>query len=251
MFGRRARDAQLGELAERVRTLEARLEEERRAKEALSQRLAELGSAAARPAAPPAEELLGRLQQVLDATAVASTKAAAAMDDRVDGLVGARLDAVRAELDERATGAALEAESRIASLDERTTEQAADTERRLGELQAMTTALAGEVEGVRHRVVELAEALTRQFDELGGELDGLASRSLEQDRRLATLADATAALPVGAVSADDLDARAGELRANQARIANELVRFELALRQEVAHLAEKVQVAAARNGSRH
>jgi len=243
-------EEQLTRLSDRVTWLEAKLLEEREANDELTRHLIDLREKAEQepePVGPSAPELLAALQQVLDATATASTKAAAAMDERVELLVAQRIDAVRAELDQR-TG--------IPSI---------ESERRIREVDARAAALASEVEGVRMRVAELSEALTRQFDELGHELDGLGERTKQHDERLAEVAAAADSAAVQAASASaaaeaasataaaagraradaidaaTLDAKAEELRANQARIANELVRFEVALRQEVAHLAEKVQ----------
>jgi hypothetical protein len=95
------------------------------------------------------------------------------------------------------------------------------------------------------RLAELSSVLTDQLSELGGELDtaehATAGRLAELERRLNEL---TASLPAAERSqrqdqqptAEELE----ELRNNQVRIANELARFSIAVREEMAGLASLV-----------
>jgi hypothetical protein len=95
------------------------------------------------------------------------------------------------------------------------------------------------------RLAELSCALTDQLSELGGELDtaehATAGRLAELERRLNEL---TASLPAAERSerpdqqptTEELE----ELRNNQVRIANELARFSIAVREEMAGLASLV-----------
>jgi hypothetical protein len=92
------------------------------------------------------------------------------------------------------------------------------------------------------RLAELSCALTDQLSELGGELDtaehATAGRLADLERRLNEL---TASLPAAERSdqqptAEELE----ELRNNQVRIANELARFSIAVREEMAGLASLV-----------
>jgi len=95
------------------------------------------------------------------------------------------------------------------------------------------------------RLAELSCALTDQLSELGGELDtaehATAARLADLEKRLNEL---TASLPMAdrperaeqPPTAEELD----ELRNNQVRIANELARFSIAVREEMAGLASLV-----------
>ena len=96
------------------------------------------------------------------------------------------------------------------------------------------------------RLAELSVVVTNQLSELGGELDAAehatAARLIEMEQQLATLTESVQA-PAGQLrdpTADEL----AELRANQVKIANELARFSIAVREEMAMLAPRVGVGA-------
>lgn len=108
--------------------------------------------------------------------------------------------------------------------------------RRVDELEAST-------ERLQLRVAELASVVTNQLGELGGEVDAIehaVTRRLEEfEARIAqngAAAHAAASGPGQPLPEDVLD----ELRANQVRIANELARFSIAVREEMASLAPRV-----------
>ena len=88
------------------------------------------------------------------------------------------------------------------------------------EQTAAIAELRASAAGVDQRLAEVSEALTRQIEELGGE------------RR-----DGNGALP------DDVAtlAHVEELKKNQVRIANEQARYEIAIRADLATLAEQVR----------
>lgn len=108
--------------------------------------------------------------------------------------------------------------------------------RRVDELEAST-------ERLQLRVAELAAVVTNQVGELGGELDAIehvVTRRLEEfEARIAQNGAAThaAAGEPGQPLPEDV---LGELRANQVKIANELARFSIAVREEMASLAPRV-----------
>ena len=79
------------------------------------------------------------------------------------------------------------------------------------DLRALTDRLGG----VDDRVTQMATAITNQLHELDADIE-----------KLAAMADAASAETVN------------ELRANQVRIANEQARYAIALRQDLAELAE-------------
>jgi len=88
------------------------------------------------------------------------------------------------------------------------------------------------------RLEELTAQFTNQLLEIGGELDTthqrLVSQLAAQDQRfeeLSTMASTNGKSP---------DALIEELRANQVRIANDLARHEIAVRQDLATLADLV-----------
>jgi predicted nucleic acid-binding Zn-ribbon protein len=93
-----------------------------------------------------------------------------------------------------------------------------DIARRAAELDAVRgglRALEDRLHGVDARVTHMTTAITNQLHELDSEID-----------RLAKTADAASAETVS------------ELRANQVRIAGEQARYAIALRQDLAELAE-------------
>lgn len=90
--------------------------------------------------------------------------------------------------------------------------------RRSGQLDDMRrgfSVLEERLSGVDGRVTHMSEALTNQLHELDDEIE-----------RLSNTADSA--------SADTVN----QLRANQIRIANEQARYAIALRQDLAELAE-------------
>ncbi len=76
-------------------------------------------------------------------------------------------------------------------------------------------ALTDRLGGVDERVTQMTTAITNQLHELDADIE-----------KLAAMADAASAETVN------------ELRANQVRIANEQARYAIALRQDLAELAE-------------
>jgi predicted nucleic acid-binding Zn-ribbon protein len=96
-----------------------------------------------------------------------------------------------------------------------------DIARRAVELDAVRgglRALEDRLHGVDARVTHMTTAITNQLHELDSEID-----------RLAKTADAASAETVS------------ELRANQVRIAGEQARYAIALRQDLAELAEMLR----------
>jgi predicted nucleic acid-binding Zn-ribbon protein len=96
-----------------------------------------------------------------------------------------------------------------------------DIARRAVELDAVRgglQALEDRLRGVDARVTHMTTAITNQLHELDSEID-----------RLAKTADAASAETVS------------ELRANQVRIAGEQARYAIALRQDLAELAEMLR----------
>lgn len=96
-----------------------------------------------------------------------------------------------------------------------------DIARRAAELDAVRgglRALEDRLHGVDARVTHMTTAITNQLHELDSEID-----------RLAKTADAASAETVS------------ELRANQVRIAGEQARYAIALRQDLAELAEMLR----------
>lgn len=100
-------------------------------------------------------------------------------------------------------------------------------------------------ERLQLRLAELASVLTNQLGELGGELDaveqGTSRRLRELEERVAQ--ESAAIAPVVNANGEGphaTPAEIEELRANQVRIANELARFSIAVREEMAALAPRV-----------
>lgn len=108
------------------------------------------------------------------------------------------------------------------------------------------------------RVGEIAQAMTNQLAEFSSELDGLASSaSLRKppvdgsESGVASADDAAPAMagepgPIGAGVVTDTSA-VDELRAAQIRLANEQARSEMALRSELAGLADLIKRVGARD----
>lgn len=81
-----------------------------------------------------------------------------------------------------------------------------------------------EMARVQARLAEISEQITRQVEELGNEVDAAARRA-EQ-------AAADAQTPLAALD---------DIKAAQVRLASEQVRYDLALRAELAELAERLR----------
>jgi chromosome segregation ATPase len=90
------------------------------------------------------------------------------------------------------------------------------------EHEAAIAELRASAAGVDQRLAEVSETLTRQIEELGNERrDGTSGAVLPDD--VATLA------------------HVDELKKNQVRIANEQARYEIAIRADLATLAEQLR----------
>jgi hypothetical protein len=106
---------------------------------------------------------------------------------------------------------------------------------RLSELEAAQ-------DRIEHRLGEVTSVVSNQLSELGGELDalehGVARQLADLDARLSAIAEASVVSSSASGNghgSHDLD----ELRANQVRIANELARFSIAVREEMAALTPR------------
>jgi hypothetical protein len=120
----------------------------------------------------------------------------------------------------------------------------------LTEVHDLVRGLSDRVEGLDARQVadherlslrleELTTQFTNQLLEIGGELDAthqrLTSQLAAQDQRFDELSAVASSNGKG-----EPDALIEELRTNQVRIANDLARHEIAVRQDLAALAELV-----------
>ena len=119
-----------------------------------------------------------------------------------------------------------------------------DLVRQLGErVDGLDARQVADHERLSLRLEELTTQFTNQLLEIGGELDTahqhLTSQLAAQDQRFEELSAAAAARPNGTAGAPD-QALIEELRTNQVRIANDLARHEIAVRQDLATLAELV-----------
>jgi hypothetical protein len=164
------------------------------------------------------------------------------------------------ELDRRLTAAAeenAELHARLASLEHRplpapvpppdTADLAAKVRALLGDPPpAIDPRRVAELEAaqdrIEHRLGEITAVVANQLSELGGELDvlehGVARQLADLEARLSAITQAStaAASPSGnGHGPADLE----ELRANQVRIANELARFSIAVREEMAALSPR------------
>ena len=99
-------------------------------------------------------------------------------------------------------------------------------------------------ERLQLRVAELASTLTNQLSELGGELDAIersmVRRLQELEAHVAASQKHGAAVSSATNGDRPPDEVLDELRANQVRIANELARFSIAVREEMAALMPRV-----------
>ena len=103
-------------------------------------------------------------------------------------------------------------------------EQRALIETLQAQVRQMESFTATETARIQARLAEISEQLTRQVEELGNEVDAAARRA-EQ-------AAAQAQAPVAALD---------DIKAAQVRLAGEQVRYDLALRAELAELAERLR----------
>ena len=92
------------------------------------------------------------------------------------------------------------------------------------QLRQVESFTATETARIQARLAEISEQLTRQVEELGHEVDAAARRA----EQAATDAQA----PVAALD---------DIKAAQVRLAGEQVRYDLALRAELAELAERLR----------
>jgi chromosome segregation ATPase len=97
------------------------------------------------------------------------------------------------------------------------------------ELERLGAATSQESARIQARLAEISQQLTRQVDEIGMEVEAAARRADE--------AAHVAAEPLAALE---------QVRANQTKLASEQVRYDLALRAELAELAERVRRATPR-----
>lgn len=115
-------------------------------------------------------------------------------------------------------------QSTIASQATTIAEQRALIETLQAQLRQMESFTASETARIQARLAEISEQITRQVEELGNEVDAAARR--------ADQAAADAQAPVAALD---------EIKAAQIRLASEQVRYDLALRAELAELAERLR----------
>jgi hypothetical protein len=115
-------------------------------------------------------------------------------------------------------------------------------------VERVDTAEAEHHEQIRLRLDEVTTLLTNQLSELTGEFEQTQSelyhRLAEQHAHVEELA--ATAMRAAAATPDPLDDillgnQLAELRENQVRIANDLARHEIALRADLASLANLVQ----------
>jgi len=92
------------------------------------------------------------------------------------------------------------------------------------QVRQMESFTTSEMARVQARLAEISEQITRQVEELGNEVDAAARRA----EQAATDAQA----PVAALD---------DIKAAQVRLASEQVRYDLALRAELAELAERLR----------
>jgi uncharacterized protein (DUF3084 family) len=144
----------------------------------------------------------------------------------------AKLDQRTADLGARATELAArtgELHLRTGDVQARATELAARTEAlgsRTEALGSRTDELSAGHQAMRARLDEVSVTVRNQLGELGGELDAL-------DAQVRAV---TVRLPDGELATTaDLDG----VRSGQVALANELVRHEIALRQDLAVVAER------------
>jgi hypothetical protein len=97
----------------------------------------------------------------------------------------------------------------------------------------------GDHESIRLRLEELTVQFTNQLVEMGHELDGthqlVTSQLAAQEQRLEELAATANGQPATAEPA-----LIEELRANQVRIANDLARHQIAMKQDLSAFAELI-----------
>ena len=77
------------------------------------------------------------------------------------------------------------------------------------------------------RITQVGTEVTHQLGELSGDIDSLAQRTTTMNDEIGQLGDVTSIVD--------------EVRTDQARLANEQARYEIAFRQDLAELAERLQ----------
>lgn len=115
-------------------------------------------------------------------------------------------------------------QSVIASQSATIAEQRALIDTLQAQLRQVESFTTNETARIQARLAEISEQITRQVEELGNEVDAAARRA-EQ-------AATDALAPVAALD---------EIKAAQVRLAGEQVRYDLALRAELAELAERLR----------
>jgi len=103
-------------------------------------------------------------------------------------------------------------------------EQRALIESLLAQLRQLEQFATAETTRIQARLAEIGEQLSRQVDELGREVDAAVQK--------AERASADAQAPLAALD---------DVKAAQVRLASEQVRYDLALRAELAELAERLR----------
>lgn len=121
-------------------------------------------------------------------------------------------------------GAIAEQQSLIAAQATTIAEQRAVIESLRSQIRQVEEFTASETARMQARLAEIGDQLARQVDELGREVDAAVRRAEE--------AAQAAEAPVAALD---------EIRSAQARLAGEQVRYDLALRAELAELADRLR----------
>lgn len=123
--------------------------------------------------------------------------------------------------------------ARQAELDE-LREQIRDLTSQLTALTSSQTSTSGQIDelvtrigSLDARVTQVGTEVTHQLGELSGDIDALGRRTERLDGDLAGLVELPTAVD--------------EVRTDQARLANEQARYEIAFRQDLAELAERLQ----------
>lgn len=123
--------------------------------------------------------------------------------------------------------------ARQAEIDE-LREQIRDLTSRLTELTSSQASTSGQIDELVNRlgsldarVTQVGTEVTHQLGELSGDIDTLGRRTERLDGDLAGLVE--------------LPSTVDEVRTDQARLANEQARYEIAFRQDLAELAERLQ----------
>lgn len=142
-----------------------------------------------------------------------------ARTEQIDSLTSSTTEAVgRIDEDLASQRATITAQSTTIA------EQRALIETLQAQLRQVESSTASETARIQARLAEISEQITRQVEELGNEVDAAARRA-EQ----------------AAVDAQTPLAALDDIKAAQVRLASEQVRYDLALRAELAELAERLR----------